>query len=260
MNNNNSFELHNHYAGSTSNSLTFGYTVRQGGYSAYPAQSFNMALYIGDDNKNVHAHQEMLAEEINFPRESWVLPIQKHGGNIKEVTAADGGTNIKTLSDQLYDVDGLYTYDTGVLLTMNYADCVPVYVYSTADNFIGLAHAGWRGTAAHITEKLINCYAGSKDNLRVIIGISINKEYYEVDKTVIDALGIIPESSYEQTDTGWQLDLKDVNKYQAVQAGISEKHISVASLGTEADEFFSYRLEQGNTGRALAFIGRHTND
>lgn len=260
MNNNNSFELHNHYSGSTSESLTFGYTVRQGGHSPYPNQSFNMALYIGDDIKNVHAHQEMLAEEINFPPESWVLPIQKHGGNIKEVTAADGGTNIKTLSDQLYDVDGLYTYDTGVLLTMNYADCIPVYVYSAVDNFTGLAHAGWRGTAEHITEKLINCYKGSKDNLRVIIGIGINKEYYEVDNTVIDALTPVPESSYEQTDTGWQLDLKDVNKYQAIQAGIKEEHISVTSIGTEADEFFSFRLEQGNTGRALAFIGRHNND
>lgn len=260
MNNNNSFELHNHYAGSSSESLTFGYTVRQGGHSPYPNQSFNMALYIGDDNKNVHAHQETLAEEINFPSELWVLPIQKHGGNIKKVTAADGGTNIKTLSDQLYDVDGLYTYDTGVLLTMNYADCIPVYVYSTVDNFTGLAHAGWRGTAEQITEKLINCYEGSKDNLRVIIGIGINKEYYEVDNTVIDALSQIPESSYEQTDTGWQLDLKDVNKHQAIRAGINEEHISVTSLGTERDEFFSFRLEQGNTGRALAFIGRHNND
>lgn len=260
MNNINSFELHKHYVGSHSDALTFGYTVKQGGQSPYPSESFNMALYIGDDDKNVHAHQEALAKEINFPSNSWVLPIQKHGGNIKEVTAADGGTNVKELSDKLYNIDGLYTYDTGVLLTMNYADCIPVYVYSTVDNFTGLAHAGWRGTAEHITEKLINCYKGSKDDLRVLIGVGINKDYYEVDTTVIDALKPLPESSYEQTDSGWQLDLKDVNKHQAISMGIKEEHISVTKLGTEAAEFFSFRLSQGNTGRALAFIGRHTND
>lgn len=260
MNNNSSFKLHKHYAGNNIDSLTFGYTVKQGGQSSYPNQSFNMALYIGDDDKNVHAHQELLAEEINFPSNSWILPIQKHCGNIKEVTAADGGTNIKSRSDKLYNIDGLYTYDTGVLLTMNYADCIPVYVYSVVDNFTGLAHAGWRGTAEQITKNLINCYKGSKDDLRVIIGVGINKDYYEVDNTVINALMPLLESSYEQTDTGWQLDLKDVNKHQAIRMGIKEEHISVTKLGTEADEFFSFRLAQGNTGRALAFIGRHSND
>lgn len=260
MNNNESFRFHKHYAGNHIDTLTFGYTVKYGGQSLYPKQSFNMALYIGDDDKNVHTHQEMLAKEINFPSDSWVLPIQKHGDKIKEVTVDDGGTNIKMLSDKLYNIDGLFTYDTGVLLTMNYADCIPIYVYSMVNNFIGLAHAGWRGTAENITQKLINCYEGSKNDLRVIIGIGINKDYYEVDKAVINALTPLPKSSYEQTDTGWQLDLKDINKYQALITGIKEEHISVTELGTEADDFFSFRQQKGNTGRALAFIGRHNND
>lgn len=260
MNNNNSFKLHKHFRGDISDNLTFGYTMRHGGQSSYPDKSFNMALYIGDDAENVHAHQEQLAREIDFPVNSWVLPIQKHGGNIEEVTKSDSGTNIKELGSELYNVDGLYTYDSGILLTMNYADCIPVYVYSVRDTFTGLAHAGWRGTSEGITEKLINCYKGSKDNLRVIIGIGINMEYYEVDDKVIDALKPLEESSYEQTESGWQLNLKDVNKHQAKAAGIDEKHISVTGLGTESDEFFSFRMEQGQTGRALAFIGRRNND
>ncbi|CDZ99424.1 Laccase domain protein [Jeotgalicoccus saudimassiliensis] len=260
MTNNHLFKLHKNFVGDMTDELTFGYTMRHGGQSAYPENSFNMALYIGDDSKNVHAHQEQLAGEINFPVSSWVLPIQKHGGNIEEVTSADSGTNIKTLGSSLYDVDGLYTYERGVLLTMNYADCIPVYVYSVTDTFTGLAHAGWRGTSESITKKLIDCYKGSKEDLRVIIGVGINKSFYEVDDRVIDALKPLPDSSYEQTKTGWQLDLKEVNKHQALSAGIYEKHISVTGLGTESDEFFSFRMEQGQTGRALAFIGRRNND
>ena len=260
MKNNNSFKLHKHFVGGVSDNLTFGYTMRHGGQSSYPEHSFNMALYIGDDAENVHAHQEQLAEEIGFPVSSWVLPVQKHGGNIKEVTISDCGTNIKKLGSRLNDVDGLFTYDPGVLLTMNYADCIPVYVYSVTDTFTGLAHAGWRGTAENIAAKLIDCYRGSKDDLRVIIGVGINRDYYEVDDKVIHALQPLEESSYEQTGSGWQLDLKDVNKHQAEAAGINEKHISVTGLGTESDEFFSFRTEQGKTGRALAFIGRRNND
>lgn len=256
MTNNNVFKEYNHYWGSSSDKLTFGYTKRHNGLSAYPENSFNMALYIGDEQKNVHAHQALLADEINFPDTSWVLPIQKHGGNICEVSKNERGTNVKSLTDDLYDVDGLYTYETGVLLTMNYADCIPVYVYSETDNFTGLAHAGWRGTAAEITARLINSYAGDKNDLRVIIGVGINQQYYEVDDTVINALKPLAESAYTKTETGWLLDLKEVNKHQAKEAGIDEANISVTHLGTEADDFFSFRLEKGNTGRALAFIGR----
>lgn len=258
--NNNCFKTHKYFVGDNSDELTFGYTMRHGGQSSYPKNSFNMALYIGDKVKNVHSHQKKLAEEIDFPVSSWVLPIQKHGGNIKEVTKRDRGTNAEELGDSLCDVDGLYTYDTGVLLTMNYADCIPVYVYSVSDSFLGLAHAGWRGTAKKITAKLIDCYRGSKKDLRVIIGVGINQKYYEVDDKVIDALKPLPESSYEQTKSGWELNLKDANKHQARAAGIDEENISVTGLGTEADEFFSFRLEEGQTGRALAFIGRRNND
>lgn len=255
MSKENVFNKYNHYWGN-SDSITYGYTMRRSGLSAYPENSFNMALYIGDDPEHVHRHQEMLADELDFPVEKWVLPIQKHGGNIEEVTVKDRGTNISSLTDKLDDVDSLFTYDQGVLLTMNYADCIPVYVYSTADNFIGLAHAGWKGTAENITQKLISCYSGQKKDLKVIIGIGINQSHYEVDDKVINALQPLTEKATVKTDTGWMLDLKEVNKQQAITAGISEEQIYVTELGTEEDDFFSFRLEHGNTGRALAFIGR----
>lgn len=260
LTNNNTFNIHNYYVGNNEGPITFGYTKRHGGLSNYPKDSFNMALYIGDDANNVYAHQEKLAKEIGFPTTSWIFPIQKHGGNIARVSMSDKGTNVKILTDEYYNVDGLYTYDTGILLTMNYADCIPIYVYSKINNFIGLAHAGWRGTAEHITTKLIECYDGNKEDLQVIIGVGINQSHYEVNDTVIDALHPLPTTAYERTETGFQLDLKEVNKHQAIDAGINKSNIHVTDFGTEADEFFSFRLEAGNSGRALAFIGRNSND
>lgn len=51
-----------------------------------------------------------------------------------------------------------------------------------------------------------------------------------------------------------------MNKEQAERVGIDSNHIHVTDFGTEEADFFSYRLEKGKTGRALAFIGRKSKD
>lgn len=86
-----------------------------------------MARYIDDEPSHVTHHQEILANAINFPTQQWVFPIQTHENNIAHITKAHCGANIKALGNELYGIDGMYTYDSDILLTMCYADCVPVY-------------------------------------------------------------------------------------------------------------------------------------
>lgn len=250
---------HTHHVGNEERDVLFGYTKRTGGRSSYPSGSFNMALYIGDDAANVHHHQDRLGAAAGFPPERWVMPIQKHGGNIEEVTLADAGTNVRELSDQLYDVDGLYTYDPGIMLAMNYADCVPIHIWSRSNGFTALVHAGWRGTSHGIIGRMIERYEGDPKDLTVVIGVAINGPCYTVDAPIIRALedAGLPEGAVDAHDEGFDLDLKAVNRHQALNAGVDARHIHVSALGTEdLDRFFSYRLEKGETGRALAFIGR----
>lgn len=252
------FKDNEYYVGNQKENLVYGYTKRIHGHSAYPEYALNMALYIGDDDANVHANQHTIAKEIGIGTEHWIAPIQTHGNNIVQVTYQDQGTNISSLGDALNDVDAIYTYDK-VLLTMNYADCVPVYVYSEANTFVGLAHAGWRGTSGRITSRLIESYEGNINDLRVVIGPSINMEAYEVDDRVINALRNhgLSDTCIKETQTGYLLNLKEVNKNQALDAGIDGSNIYVTELGTEdTSQFFSFRVEGGKTGRAMAFIGR----
>lgn len=257
-----SFQPHEHHYGSRAGGRLFGYTKRTGGVSRYPEDSFNMALYIGDEKENVNHHQDMLASEIGIAPDNWVLPVQKHGGNVAEVTAEDRGVNVRELTDALDDVDALYTYDPDVLLTMNYADCVPVYAFSMVNGFTALIHAGWKGTSKEILINTLNEYDGHPSDLVVIIGISINQSCYEVDDRVIDALQDDHlKDAVTETESGFQLDLKTVNKNQAESFGVDPGNIHITPIGTEdTDEFFSFRLEHGKTGRALAFIGRVSND
>src|SRR5699024_4109846 len=43
------FRHFNHFVGALNDDIVLGYTKRSNGLSAYPEDSFNMALYIGDD-------------------------------------------------------------------------------------------------------------------------------------------------------------------------------------------------------------------
>ena len=255
------FNNHKYYVGYNSDDLVFGYTKRTNGISNYPRDSFNMALYIGDAPANVHHHQSLLSEEIGFDRESFVMPVQGHDNHVYEVTRNDRGTNINELTDNIHNIDALYTYDRDVLLAMNYADCTPIYIYSVENSFIGLVRAGWKGTKKEVLKKLLDHYDGDLDDLRVVIGVTINGDYYEVDDNVINETFKVPDYAVKRIGDGkYLLDLKAVNKREALEYGVKEENIHVTPLGTESDDFFSFRLEKGNTGRALGFIGRKSID
>ena len=52
------------------------------------------------------------------------FPIQTHDNRIVEVTSEHKGTNIDKLTDDLHGIDGMYTFDSHILLL-----CVMRIVY-----------------------------------------------------------------------------------------------------------------------------------
>ena len=197
------FKNYNHYVGYSSDDLVFGYTKRTNGQSDYPKNAFNMALYIGDNPDNVHRHQQLLSEEIGFERSDFVIPIQTHENKVYEVKKADAGTNVDALTNNIYGIDALYTYERNIVLGMNYADCTPIYVYSVANNFIGLVHAGWKGTRGNVLKNLLDHYDGDIDDLHVVIGVAINGDYYEVDDAVVNDSFLVAEIYYRPYDESY---------------------------------------------------------
>lgn len=250
------------YEPAKTHGVTLGFTTRQGGQSPYPKQAFNMARYIDDAPENVTRHQQILASEIGIPREHWVFPIQTHGHKVVEITAADQGKNIDSLSnDVLYGVDGMYTYDDDTVLTMCYADCVPIYFYSPKHHFIGLVHAGWRGTVQQIVYELIQHFPYDLQDLFVVIGPATSNSY-EINDDILAQFKQLPIDVADYIDTRADnrhgIDLKHANRLLCVHYGIPEANIYTTKHATseELDRFFSYRVEQGQTGRMLAFISQ----
>lgn len=251
------------YAPSQEHGVCIGMTTRQGGLSPFPSQAFNMARYINDDPKHISEHQRILANEIGFPTSQWVFPIQTHEAKVVEVTAEDCGANISELDDTcLYGVDGLYTYEKDVLLTMCYADCVPVYFYSPKHQFIGLAHAGWRGTVGCIVHHILDAFPYAYEDLYIVMGPSTSNSY-EINDDILRQFEQLPIDITQYVEHRGAdrhgIDLKLANQLLCEQRGVPRENIYRTTHDTSEnlELFFSYRIEKGNTGRMLAFIGQH---
>ena len=249
------------YQDASLSNIFLGMTTREDGLSPYPDHAFNMARYTDDAADHITQHQATLASIIHMPTAHWVFPIQTHGNRVTEVTRRDRGTNIDTLTDALHGIDGLYTYDTNIMLTMCYADCVPIYFYSERHHYIGLAHAGWRGTVGQIVVNMIEEIDFDIKDLQVVIGPATSTSYEINDdiKSQFEDLAIDTSRFIETRGLDRHgIDLKEANALLLEKAGLSRDQITITQYETseDLDLFFSYRVEKGQTGRMLAYIGQ----
>ena len=136
-----------------------------------------------------------------------------------------------------------------------YADCVPVLFADLESGAIGLAHAGWRGTVANIGVKTLaamgEAFGTKPQNVLVGIGPSIGACCYEVDDFVRDQAQGYEEFFASKGGGKYQLDLWGMNKRQLVQVGVPAENIMISGVCTNdnVELFYSYRAEQGKTGR-----------
>ena len=120
---------------------------------------------------------------------------------------------------------------------------------------IGLAHAGWRGTAAQIAKKTVSAmtevFSVRPENLLAAIGPSIGGCCYEVDDVVRNEMPDYESCFMAKCDGKYWLDLWQVNRQQLMEAGVAPSRISVAGVCTNHNPelFCSYRYENGRTGR-----------
>jgi YfiH family protein len=145
------------------------------------------------------------------------------------------------------------------------ADCVPIFYYAPKHGFVGVAHAGWKGTVGEIASKMVKAWQGegiAANEIFVIIGPSICQSCYVVDNKVMDnvqnLLEEYDEKPYNLISEGqYQLDLKRLNACFLEKAGIPKSQIEISTYCTSCHEdlFFSHRRDHGHTGRLMSFIG-----
>ncbi|MFS0782387.1 peptidoglycan editing factor PgeF [Bacillus sp. 1P06AnD] len=243
--------------------LTVGFTTKNGGVSTNEFTSLNTGYHVGDEKQVVVQNRTIIANEIGAPLETWVGAEQTHRKSIVKVTKEMAGKGACDYESALKDTDGLYTNEKGVLLTLCYADCVPIYFFAPAHQYIGIVHAGWKGSVAGIAAEMIERFKGEGVPLEGIygaIGPSICEKCYIVDDKVIREVNKVLEGKGKKPynlikDGQYHLNLQQLNKQIMLQAGL--KHVQVTNLCTscQAEDFFSYRRDGGKTGRLMSFIG-----
>lgn len=243
--------------------IVVGFTTKNGGVSTGAFSTLNTGFHVGDEKRIVVNNREMIANKLNFPLANWVGAEQTHKTNISCISEVEVGLGSDDYESALKDTDGLYTDTAGILLTLCFADCVPIYFYAPSKSYIGIAHAGWKGSVAGIATEMIHKWQAEgiePSEIHAVIGPSICQECYVVDDKVIKEVNKIVEEDCEKpynliSEGQYKLNLKKLNELILRAAGV--KHIAVSKLCTscQEEEFFSYRRDGGKTGRLMSFIG-----
>lgn len=240
-----------------------GFTTRVGGTSEAPCASLNMALHVGDNPASVLANRALACQALGINPDELVSGEQVHGDRVTVVADGDKGRGARLLEESLPETDALITATPGVPLASYYADCVPLFLFDPVKQVVALAHAGWKGTAAKIglktVQKMAEVFAVDPADCLAGIGPSIGPCCYEVSGQVAGLFsGIFSRPVLSETLPSGKrrLDLWQANYYTLLEAGLPERNITIAGVCTAChnDLFFSYRAEEGVTGRMASLI------
>ena len=237
-----------------------GFTTRHGGVSRPPYNSLNLGTTTLDSQHSVMGNRSLLARAMGTRVEQMVTVSQVHGTDLLVIDAPnDDFAHFLTL-----EADGIVTNQPGVLIGVCVADCVPIILLDPVKNVAAALHAGWKGAAGGIggkgVEAMVTCFGSSRGDIRAAVGPGIGSCCYEVDAPVREAFQKGGEEwlavAEESGEGKWRLDLAKANFRQLVKAGVKEEQIDTTPLcaACNPELFYSYRRDQGDTGRQMGFI------
>jgi len=225
----------------------------------YP-YDFSLALHTGEEKREIIHNREVLAKQLNADENvHFIVANQTHSDHIKVIEKSET-KGWKSLGDAIEDCDALITQEKDVVLTVLTADCVPVLLYDPRNEVVAAVHAGWKGTEAEIVSKTVlkmqERFGCRAEDMIAAVAPSIGRCCYEVGEDVAKHFFEFPES-YTVKGEKYMLDLPYINKSQLLKAGLSEENIEMSAVCTacEVGDYFSYRKEQGCSGRFMSLIG-----
>ena len=276
--------------------LRHGFSTRWGGVSsAYGCSALNLGWTKEDDPGFVRENRERftsaVVDGIDGDTPFALVGVrQVHSAIVHELRDSDSTLDkiATTEGKPVLEGDGLITDQSGVLIAIGTADCVPVLVADTGKKVVGAFHAGWRGTVERIVEtgiaRMQQSYGSRTEDLIAAIGPSIGPCCYAVGDEVHAAfaskftyadqlfgggnapepwrLAAAPNSLSEKQPRSVHLDLWEANRRQLLEAGLTDARITVLKACTACSrnsegklQYFSHRGEGGIAGRMLSVIG-----
>ncbi|NPV07249.1 MAG: peptidoglycan editing factor PgeF [Anaerolineae bacterium] len=229
-----------------------GVFTRLGGVSQPPYDSLNVSLSVGDDPASVSENRRRSAAAMQTHNYRQVVCHQMGGNEVAVVDAAGPPEPIQA--------DALVTKCPGVVLSMTFADCLPIILTDPTVPVVSLVHAGWRGTVGGIAlrawEVMRRCGARPQSTT-AYLGPAISPCCYEVGEDVAALarrLGPAGEASLETRRGRLYLDLPGLNAALLEGRGVRVVRSNLCTA-CRRDLFFSHRGDAGRTGRFAVYAG-----
>ncbi len=219
-------------------------TLRAGGCSQPPWDSFNLGDHVGDAPSCVAANRARLRALLPAePR--WLSQV--HG--VQVVAAATLGG--------VPQADAAFTREPGVVCAVMTADCLPVLFCDRAGTVVAAAHAGWRGLVAGVLEATIAAMAVAPGELLAWFGPAIGPQRFEVGDEVRAAFvhhDPAAATAFVAHGPGkWLADIYRLAGQRLAAAGIADVYGGDCCTVSDPGRFFSYRRD-GTTGRMATLI------
>ena len=199
--------------------------------------------------------QRQFASFLNHSHGKFVFLNQVHGDTVAVVQ--DKAQFSKEGFYCIPESDAAITNIPGLSVLVFTADCLPIFF--NAGEWVGLVHAGWRGTHKKISQKtlrLISEKSGipAKD-IKIYFGPAICVKSYEVGE---EFKNYFPESSFELKKGRLFFNLLKENQRQLVESGAHMRNIINYGFCTfeEEESFYSFRREKEAAGRMISFISK----
>lgn len=231
-------------------SLVAAESTRHGGVSQPPFSSLNLGINTDDEASHVDENRRRFFQALGADGFGFASSYQVHGTSVLWTTEPG----------RFEGYDALITNQPGLLIGVTVADCVPVLIYDHQHQAVAAVHAGWRGTVGGIVTKTLLAmeqqFGTTAAHCYVYVGTCIDETTFEIGDEVARQfppafVRVDPQSNLTCAD------LKAANMSLLTAFGIPAAQIAVSAFSTvlNNDEYFSYRAEQGKTGRMLAVIG-----
>lgn len=213
--------------------------------------------------ETIKNNYKKLCDSLNIDYNNIVRPKQSHTDIVECVYD----------KKKLYtDVDGLCTNKKDIILSLVYADCIPILFFDPIKNVIANIHSGWKGTVQRISIKAIEKmqveYSSKPEDIICFIGPSVCKKHFSVhddvknifynefkDDKIIDE--VIEKANIENGKQKYEIDTVKINRILLEREGLLPENIIESNLCTVCNKeyFHSYRADAELSGRNTAIIG-----
>lgn len=224
-----------------------GTTLRYGGVSQQPFDSFNLATHVGDDLHSVEQNRMQLITTLGLQQQPLWLN-QQHSTLVINADNTDK-------SIQAPIADASYAARAGVVCAVLTADCLPILLCDEQGKQIAAVHAGWRGLLNGIIEKTVAKFQNKP--ILAWLGPAISQQAFEVGEEVRRAFvqhSNQTECAFLKSRAGkWSADLYQLATMRLNSAGVVNIYGGGYCSFNEQQRFYSYR-RSGQTGRMASLI------